>query len=408
MSVSHSSSQDELPEAWLDQVKQALEHLYDFPYLQNHPLATREPLPMESRGETASQRLRRELMEAIATLNPGPGVPFRASHARLYNLLHLHYVEGFTIQEAAHELGVSLRQAYRDLRRGEEGVAAALWAARAARQAPPPRARDLSSVQEEIARLEARPRPTDLGALLLRAQKAVGALASQHGVRFINALPTEPALVATDPVIAQQILVSTLSHAIQHARPGDLALTLQIQGEQAAIQLAYPSEPGTPPEPADRTAAQLMERLGWQMSRSLDPQGICTIAIQLTAPGPTVLVIDDNEGLVELFERYLTGHACRVIAASSGRQGLQLAQTLTPSAIVLDVMMPEMDGWEVLGRLREHPKTSDVPIIVCTILPEEPLALALGAAAFLRKPITRESFLAALDHLHEASLRKGR
>jgi CheY-like chemotaxis protein len=400
MSVSHSSSQDELPEAWLDQVKQALEHLYDFPYLQNHPLATREPLPMESRRETASQRLRRELMEAIATLNPGPGVPFRAPHARLYNLLHLHYVEGFTIQEAAHELGVSLRQAYRDLRRGEEGVATALWAARAARQAPSPRARDLSSVQEEIARLEAHPRPTDLGALLLRAQKAVGALASRHGVRFINALPTEPALFTTDPVIAQQILVSTLSHAIQHARPGDLTLTLQMQGEQAAIQLTYPSEPGTPPEPADRTTAQLMERLGWQMRRSLDPQGICTITIQLTAPGPTVLVIDDNEGLVELFERYLTGHACRVIAASSGRQGLQLAQTLTPSAIVLDVMMPEMDGWEVLQTLRTRPQTMATPVIVCSVFNDPELAYSLGASLFLPKPVRRDDVLAALRQLN--------
>jgi len=63
----------------------------------------------------------------------------------------------------------------------------------------------------------------------------------------------------------------------------------------------------------------------------------------------------------------------------------------------LDVMLPGIDGWELLGQLREHPQTSCIPVVVCTILPQEPLALALGAAAFLRKPVSREALLSALD-----------
>jgi len=68
-----------------------------------------------------------------------------------------------------------------------------------------------------------------------------------------------------------------------------------------------------------------------------------------------------------------------------------------PQIIVLDVMMPQTDGWRVLSRLRQHPLTSNIPVIVCTILAQEALALSLGANAFLRKPVTRQAFLAALD-----------
>jgi CheY-like chemotaxis protein len=74
-----------------------------------------------------------------------------------------------------------------------------------------------------------------------------------------------------------------------------------------------------------------------------------------------------------------------------------LAEEITPRAIVLDVMLPGIDGWELVGRLREHPRTRDVPIVICTILPQEQLAMALGAAAFLRKPVAREVLLEVLD-----------
>jgi len=64
---------------------------------------------------------------------------------------------------------------------------------------------------------------------------------------------------------------------------------------------------------------------------------------------------------------------------------------------VLDVMMPGIDGWEVLTRLRAHPTMANTALIVCTVLPQEELALAMGADGFLQKPVTREAFLAMLE-----------
>ncbi len=78
-------------------------------------------------------------------------------------------------------------------------------------------------------------------------------------------------------------------------------------------------------------------------------------------------------------------------------QAVPLAELNHPKVIVLDVMMPGVDGWEVLQRLRQNPTTADIPIIVCTILAQEELALSLGVDDFLRKPVSQQSFLNALN-----------
>jgi CheY-like chemotaxis protein len=117
----------------------------------------------------------------------------------------------------------------------------------------------------------------------------------------------------------------------------------------------------------------------------------------LAAEQVTVLAIDDNADTLQLFQRYLSGSRYRLVSAQNAHQALALIEELNPQVIVLDVMMPKEDGWTLLGRFREHPKTREVPIIVCTILPQEQLALTLGAADFLRKPVNRATLLSTLD-----------
>ena len=68
-------------------------------------------------------------------------------------------------------------------------------------------------------------------------------------------------------------------------------------------------------------------------------------------------------------------------------------------------MMPGIDGWKLLGQLKHHPATSAIPVIVCTILPQEEIALSAGASAFIRKPTTRQAFRAVLEsQIAEAEL----
>ena len=117
-----------------------------------------------------------------------------------------------------------------------------------------------------------------------------------------------------------------------------------------------------------------------------------------------VLVIDDNEDILRLTQRHLTGSNYRFVGVRNPGEALDLIKELSPRAVLMDVMLPANNDWELLGQLRVHPDLQDVPIIVCTILPQEDLALALGAAAYLRKPIKREVLLSTLDQLvHRSS-----
>jgi CheY-like chemotaxis protein len=117
-----------------------------------------------------------------------------------------------------------------------------------------------------------------------------------------------------------------------------------------------------------------------------------------------VLVIDDNADVLQLFERYLVGSRYRFRGTQNPQEGLQIAGDMQPGVVLLDVMMPGQDGWSLLAQLREHPKTQDIPIIVCSILSQEQFALALGAANFLRKPVNRQTFLEMLDRQLAPSL----
>lgn len=239
MNNSQDSPKREVPsESFVRQVKQALEHLYDIDYLERHPLARDEGLTGDLSAAIAGQCLRWELSAAIESLNPGAGTPFSAPPARVYNLLSMRYVERRTVQRAARELNLSVRQAHRDLRQGEENVAAILWARCSTLTPQEPNAIRLSSFEAEMARLQVHPRPTDICELLRRAQQAVEPQAVQRDVRFQVRLPDSAVTLSLDPVIAEQVLVNTLSYAVEQAYPGAFHLALAVE-KQAVLTLRY-------------------------------------------------------------------------------------------------------------------------------------------------------------------------
>jgi CheY-like chemotaxis protein len=387
------------PDRFLRQVKDALMRLYDFPGLQTHPLAS--SLALDSSGQPG-RRLRQLLIDAIEKLNPGSDAPFGDPRGRLYNVLLLHYVEGMIVREAADELSMSERQAHRDLRRGEESVAAILWSQRAAdlETEPGRRLSEMSSVERELDRLECRKQSVDVRELIRSAQQAIQQLASQHDVQVTLELPEQPLHLITDTVIARQVLVYILSRAVTDSGPGSLRLALQLADSLPVLCF---SRQGEPQPPAQRrigpAVEQMLGRLGWQLQVDQPCAPSSFLELYMGARCPTILVVDDNQGLVELIKQYLTDQACQVIAASSGTEGLRLMRSIHPDAMILDVMMPEMDGWELLQRLSAFDEAGDFPVIVCSVIDAPELAYSLGASGFLPKPVRRDEILAALHDL---------
>jgi CheY-like chemotaxis protein len=118
--------------------------------------------------------------------------------------------------------------------------------------------------------------------------------------------------------------------------------------------------------------------------------------------GTFVLVVDDNERMLQLFERYLTSEGYRFQGVGDAAAVLALLERERPEVIIMDVMMRDMDGWQLLQRLRARPELAATPVIVCSVLDEPELARALGAQAYLIKPVAQQQVLAAVRQVLEA------
>ena len=119
----------------------------------------------------------------------------------------------------------------------------------------------------------------------------------------------------------------------------------------------------------------------------------------LPGSAAVVLVIDDDPMVADLLRRTLVKDGYRVEYADSGDKGLQLARQLRPDAITLDVMMPGMDGWQVMTHLKSDPELADIPVILLTIVNDRKTGFALGATEYLTKPFERERLTTILGRI---------
>jgi PAS domain S-box-containing protein len=113
--------------------------------------------------------------------------------------------------------------------------------------------------------------------------------------------------------------------------------------------------------------------------------------------GELVLVIDDDQQARDLLRRHLEAQGRTVILAGDGEEGIELARNYHPAIITLDVMMPGLDGWAVLSRLKNDPATQDIPVVMVSMVAEEGIGASLGAVGHLRKPVNRDQLKALVD-----------
>jgi DNA-binding response OmpR family regulator len=113
--------------------------------------------------------------------------------------------------------------------------------------------------------------------------------------------------------------------------------------------------------------------------------------------GRDVLVIEDDPSAVRLLRTYLESDGYTVRLARDGPSGIATARTDPPAAIILDILLPGTDGWEVLRELKADPLLRDVPVIIVTVVDERGLGLALGAVDYFLKPVDRTALLDRLS-----------
>ncbi len=386
------------------QAKDALANLYDPIHLQTHPLA--DALLPDSQHEMRGQSLRQLLRQAMESLRPDSAVPLGRPEWLAYRVLWLRYVECLGQSEICRELGISRAYYFQQQKAALEAVVSLLWdqyreqatlscgEVQHAEETP----RDLAREQATRLVRASPPRPVDLDALLEGIRQTVLPLAEQRGLAVtIEALPPLT-LTYGDPILWRQIALTVLAEAIRlGTRP--LRLTVGIEGDKILWRLRGLPR-GVPGEQSGTFAVArgLLDGCGgrfWSASEAdADPE-IC-FAAPISRP-KTILVIDDDPDAVALYRRYLQigGYAIEAALQAAGVRSL-LAR-VTPDLVLLDVLMPQEDGWDLLRLLRATPATAQVPILVCSVLGQSELALALGATGVLPKPVAREVLLQAIE-----------
>jgi CheY-like chemotaxis protein len=263
-------------------------------------------------------------------------------------------------------------------------------------------------------------------------------LADQKQQRLVLSLAD--VTIEADPSRVRQVVLNLLSNAVKFTGPGgEISVALKYGPREDATLTVSDTGRGIPPADIDRIfeafhqadTGEMKTRhegtgLGLALTRQLVEAHDGSIAVTselgtgstftvrlpvrrpieiteappaLPADRPSVLVIEDDPAAQQLLRLHLEGAGYGVVATASGRQALAWLTKIRPDAVILDIMLPDLDGWEILQRVKADPATRSVPVMVVSIVDNRQLGLALGAVDYLVKPVSRDLLLEAIGRL---------
>ncbi|RYP89038.1 GAF domain-containing protein [Nocardioides guangzhouensis] len=289
---------------------------------------------------------------------------------------------------------------------------------------------DLSKV--EAGRMELAYSWFDLGALVVDATSMLRERAAAHGIGLRAEVAGDVDQVYSDELRLKQVLINLMTNAVKFTGDGgSVTVTARRTGTEVEITVA---DTGIGIPEADRErifesfqqggrgssreegtglgltlSRRLVELLGGRMWLQTEVGVGSTFGFSLPVGRPAeppvgadattageIVVIEDDRPSLDLMTAYLAGAALRVTAARDGQTGLDAVRRVRPDAVLLDIRLPGIDGWAVLQALKSDEETRAIPVIVVSIVDEQARGVALGAAAYLVKPVGRDDLLAAL------------
>jgi signal transduction histidine kinase/DNA-binding response OmpR family regulator/HAMP domain-containing protein len=302
---------------------------------------------------------------------------------------------------------------------------------------------DLSKI--EAGKLEVYLEDVDLPDLVEDVRAIVGPLAAKNSNRLHIDCPPDIGFLHTDRTKLKQCVLNLLSNAAKFTSNGVISLELKRSRSMDGAMSFIVRDTGVGMTPAQLSklfqsfvqadvsttkryggtglglaiTKRFCEALGGNVSVASEPGKGSTFTITLpdrrskpepaeTSPpsavpepgnAPLVLVVDDDASARKFLTAVLHKEGLRVAEAEGGEAAVTLARRIRPDLITLDIVMPRMDGWSVLTALKSDPDLAGIPVIVVTITTDRGVALSLGAADFMTKPIERGRLVSLLDTL---------
>ena len=281
----------------------------------------------------------------------------------------------------------------------------------------------------------------------------IAAIAREKGIS-LTLLPAPQGLpaVVMDVKRLRQMLQNLVGNAVKFTSEGTVTVRLRIDGEEILIEVEDTGI-GIAPHSLD-TIFQEFRQADGSTSRSFEGTGLGLAIVKKTArllggdvavasepgkgslftlrlpldcrgmavdrqplPAPagerpahqpkgrSVLVVDDDPEAVSVIAAHLNQAGFQTLTALNGPDALRLARVKRPFAITLDIMMPEMDGWEVMRELKGHPDTSDIPVLIVSLSDDRETGMALGAVGVITKPVSGEQLMESFAKLAGAGCR---
>jgi CheY-like chemotaxis protein len=379
---------------------------------------------------TRAQLLRQALRDAIDRLRPDESIPFGRPEWLGYRVLWLRYVECLDQPDVCEEVAFSRAAFYRHHREALDAVTSLLWtqyqASRSASAMPeepesppahehalsedPPAAETARIASTRLFTDAATWESVDVKAVLVKVGEILAPLLAQQTISLHTICPASLPAVDGDPALLRQILLNVLTEGIRLAA-GD-RLYLEAQAKRGDIVWRLCGIRSIDERQLDSTVGltvskELLDACGgrlWIDATGVDGFALCvTIPVRATqeVEPSIVLIIDDDMDTVELYRRYLQAHRYRVLVAHNSCTMREILAESSPDLVLLDVLMPGEDGWDILGYIRITPESADIPVIICSVLHQANLALASGATAVLQKPIDQATLLRTIRKILE-------
>jgi CheY-like chemotaxis protein len=401
-------------EAFVGYLRSALHYLYDPVQLRRSPLINLFQLREAFDPSGALQQM---LTEAIEQMKPGESEPPLSYAWRIYDFLNLRYLRQHSREVVATQLGISDRQLRREQRLSLEALAQYFYRNNHLvnlQGSGRPAEGTASLIEEEEQALNAelawlqnldQEQPGALGDALETVRDLAQPLAELCQVTLKVQIDEGIHDFPVTQLVIRNILLTILSIAIPRARQKPVELLATEQQGKIELRItcdgtSVHNEPFSEQENASiETVRQLVAFYGAELEIPKQAQGFSVILSIAHPQQIPILVIDDNSDWLELLKRYAQGSQYHVIGSREPENAVGLVEKVQPELIFVDVMMPNIDGWQVISELRNNQVYGHIPIVVCTILPLKGLALSLGVNGFLQKPVTQEQFLKTVDQL---------